>query len=197
MNEMEPTFFTSMDAFRSWLEENHDTTEELWVGYYKKDAEETGISYGESVEQAICFGWIDGLINGIDDETYKRRFTPRNPDSKWSKANRERALTMIETGQMTPAGMELVEAAKASGEWNEAYRLGDDHEIPDELEAALNENEDAWENFQNFSNSDQHAFIAAVEDAKTAETKERRIERTVELAAQNLTVYDENNKRRL
>ncbi|AHG01936.1 hypothetical protein HALLA_01165 (plasmid) [Halostagnicola larsenii XH-48] len=194
---MTPIFFESRNDFRTWLEENHDTAEELWVGYYKADAERSGIGYGESVEEALCFGWIDGLIKGIDDETYTRRFTPRSPDSKWSKANKERVEAMIEAGKMTPAGMELVEAAKESGEWADAYRLADDHEIPAELEAALRENETAWENFQNFSNTDQHAFIAAVEEAKTDETKQKRIERTVELAAQNLRAYDENNKRRL
>ncbi|AEH39022.1 YdeI/OmpD-associated family protein [Halopiger xanaduensis] len=194
---MNPIFFESRNEFRTWLEENHDTAEELWVGYYKADAERSGIGYGESVEEALCFGWIDGLIKGIDDETYTRRFTPRSPDSKWSKANKERVEAMIEAGKMTPAGMELVEAAKESGEWADAYRLADDHETPAELEAALRENETAWENFQNFSNTDQHAFIAAVEEAKTDETKQKRIERTVELAAQNLRAYDENNKRRL
>lgn len=194
---MNPIFFKSRNEFRTWLEESHDTAEELWVGYYKADAERSGIDYGESVEEALCFGWIDGLIKGIDDETYTRRFTPRSPDSKWSKANKERVEAMIEAGKMTPAGMELVEAAKESGEWADAYRLADDHEIPAELEAALRENETAWENFQNFSNTDQHAFIAAVEEAKTDETKQKRIERTVELAAQDLRAYDENNKRRL
>lgn len=194
---MNPIFFESRNEFRTWLEENHDTAEELWVGYYKADAERSGIGYGESVEEALCFGWIDGLIKGIDDETYTRRFTPRSPDSKWSKANKERVEAMIEAGKMTSAGMELVEAAKESGEWADAYRLADDHEIPAELESALRENETAWENFQNFSNTDQHAFIAAVEEAKTDETKQKRIERTVELAAQDLRAYDENNKRRL
>lgn len=194
---MNPIFFESRNEFRTWLEENHDTAEELWVGYYKADAERSGIGYGESVEEALCFGWIDGLIKGIDDETYTRRFTPRSPDSKWSKANKERIEAMIEAGKMTSAGMELVEAAKESGEWADAYRLADDHEIPAELEAALRENETAWENFQNFSNTDQHAFIAAVEEAKTDETKQKRIERTVELAAQDLRAYDESNKRRL
>lgn len=194
---MNPIFFESRNEFRTWLEEHHDTAEELWVGYYKADAERSGIGYGESVEEALCFGWIDGLIKGIDDETYTRRFTPRSPDSKWSKANKERVEAMIEAGKMTPAGMELVEAAKESGEWADAYRLADDHEIPAELEAALRENETAWENFQNFSNTDQHAFIAAVEEAKTDETKQKRIERTVEIAAQDLRAYDESNKRRL
>ncbi|KAB1189179.1 hypothetical protein GJR98_00180 [Haloferax sp. MBLA0077] len=137
------------------------------------------------------------MVRGIDDETYTRRFTPRRHDSKWSKANKERVEAMVETGKMNPAGMELVEAAKESGEWAAAYRLADDHEIPAELEAALRENETAWENFQNFSNTDQHAFIVAVEEAKTDETKQKRIARTVELAAQDLRAYDENNKRRL
>lgn len=194
---MAPIFFESREAFRDWLEEHHDTEDELWVGYHKVDSDQSGIGYGESVEEAICFGWIDGLINGIDDETYKRRFTPRKPDSKWSKANRERVEAMVDAGKMTPAGMELVEAARESGEWEGAYRLADDHEVPDALEGALRENETAWENFQDFSNTDQHAFIAHVEEAKTAETRERRIERTVELAAQGLRAYDEDGNRRL
>ncbi|WP_191965912.1 MULTISPECIES: YdeI family protein [Haloferax] len=194
---MIPIFFESRNEFRTWLEEHHDTAEELWVGYYKVDAERSGIGYGESVEEALCFGWVDGLIKGIDDETYTRRFTPRRPDSKWSKANKERVEAMVEVGEMTRAGMELVEAAKESGEWADAYRLADDHEIPAELEAALRENETAWENFQNFSNTDQHAFITAVEEAKTDETKQKRIERTVGLAEQDLRAYDQNNKRRL
>jgi uncharacterized protein YdeI (YjbR/CyaY-like superfamily) len=194
---MAPTFFSSPAEFRDWLKENHDTADEMWVGYYKKDADQTGIGYGESVEEAICFGWIDGLIKGINDEMYKRRFTPRKPNSKWSKINKERVKRMIDAGKMTPAGMELIEAAKESGEWDDAYRLGEDHTIPPELEGALRANETAWVNFQNFSNTDQHAFIALVNDAKTAETKEKRIERTVELAEQNLRAYDEDNNRRL
>ncbi|GAA0253051.1 YdeI/OmpD-associated family protein [Haladaptatus pallidirubidus] len=140
---MDPIFFESRDEFRDWLEAHHDTAEELWVGYYKVDAEHSGIGYGESVQEALCFGWIDGQIKGIDGETYTRRFTPRRPDSKWSKANKERVEAMIEAGKMTPTGMELVEAAKESGEWDKAYRLAEDHEIPAELEAALRENETA------------------------------------------------------
>ena len=194
---MQPIFFESRTEFRDWLEEHYDMADELWVGYYKADAEQSGISYGESVEEAICFGWIDGLINGIDDETYKRRFTPRKSDSKRSKKNKERVQEMIEAGKMTPAGLRLVEAAKGSGEWEDAYRLADNHEIPEQLEKALKGNDTAWQNFQAFSNTDQHAFITLVEEAKTNETKEKRIDRTVELAKQNLRAYDEDNKQRL
>lgn len=193
----DPIFFDSREAFRTWLEEHHDAAAELWVGYYKVDAERSGIGYGESVEEALCFGWIDGLVKGIDDETYKRRFTPRNPDSKWSKANVERVQAMIDAGKMTPAGIELVEAGKQSGEWDDAYRLADDHGIPAALEDALRENEAAWENFQDFSNTDKHAYIALYEEAKTDETRERRLERTVELVAEGLRAYDEDLNRRL
>lgn len=193
----DPIFFESREAFRTWLEAHHDAVEELWVGYFKADAEQSGIEYGESVEEAICFGWIDGLVHGIDDETYKRRFTPRKPDSKWSKANRERALAMMDAGRMTPAGTKLVEAAKASGEWDDAYRLADDHEVPEELEAALKESETAWANFQEFSNTDQHAFIALFREAKTEETRRKRLKRTVELVEEGLRAFDEDGKRRL
>ena len=101
---MDPIFFDSRNEFRTWLEANHDRAEVLWVGYYKASAERSGIGYGESVEEALCFGWIDGLVKGIDDETYTRRFTPRRLDSKWSKANKERVEAMIEAGKMTSAG---------------------------------------------------------------------------------------------
>lgn len=194
---MDPIFFDSRTEFRAWLEENHDTTDEMWVGYYKADADDSGIGYGESVEEAICFGWIDGLINGIDDETYKRRFTPRKPDSKWSKKNKERVEAMIDAGKMTPAGLNSVEAARESGEWEAAYRVGEDHDVPAELETALRESETAWGNFQNYSNTDQHVFIRLVDEAKTDETKRERIEKTVELAEKGLSPYDEDRNRRL
>lgn len=165
---MDPVCFASRAEFRTWLEANHDAAGELWVGYYEADADETGVGYGESVEEAVCFGWIDG----IDDGTYERRFTPRKPDSKRSNASKERVGRMVEAGKTTPAGLELVDTAKESGEWDEAYRLADDHEVPDELEAAPKDNEAAWENFQDISNTDRHAFVALVEDAKTESTSD-------------------------
>src|SRR5699024_5017949 len=182
---MDTIFFTSPKEFRSWLKENHDIVKELWVGYYKKRADETGISYSESVEEAICFGWIDGLIKGIDEKTYKRRFTPRKPDSKWSKTNRKRVQKMTDAGKMTQMGIELVEAAKETGEWEKAYRVGEDHEIPPELKKALKKNPKAWKNFKKFSNTNQHVFITRVNSAKTKETKQKRMKKTVELSEKN------------
>ena len=192
-----PIFFNTAKEFRAWLKRHHESADVLWVGYYKKGAQQSGISYDESVCEALCFGWIDGLIHGIDDKTYKRRFTPRNPKSKWSKSNVKRIREMVEAGKMRPAGMALVEAAKKSGAWESAYRLADDHEVPPALEKALKQNPEAWENFQRYSNSNKHAFIVRVRDAKTAATKKRRIEKTVELAEKNLPPYDEKNRSRI
>lgn len=194
---MDAIFFADREEFREWLKDNHDSSDVLWVGYYKTDAQQSGIGYDESVEEAICFGWIDGLINRIDEERYKRRFTPRNPDSRWSKANVDRAERMIVADRMTPAGMALIEAAKSSGAWETAYRLADDPEIPPDLENALKANPTAWEHFQGFSNSDKHAYIVQVRAAKTADTRIRRISNAVELAAKGERAYDENNRSRL
>lgn len=194
---MEPFFPLDRDEFRSWLTDHNDTADELWVGYYKKDAEQTGISYAASVEEALCFGWIDSTINGIDDVTYKRRFTPRNPNSKWSKINKNRVQKMIEEDKMTAAGYALIEAGRESGEWEKAYRLADDHEIPPALKTALTENETAWENFRGLSNTNQHAYITKVEDAKTTETEEKRIGKIVKLAEKNLSLYDNDGKSRM
>jgi uncharacterized protein YdeI (YjbR/CyaY-like superfamily) len=136
---MDLLFFETPEAFHVWLEAHHDSEYEIWVGYHKVDADRPGISYDESVEGALCFGWIDGLIHGIDDERYKRRFTPRKPESKWSKSNKARVQAMVDAGKMTPAGMALVEAAKESGEWAGAYRLADDHENAARLAAGLDD----------------------------------------------------------
>lgn len=194
---MDAEFFATAAEFRSWLQAHHDSADELWVGYYKVASEKTGIGYAESVEEAICFGWIDGLVQRIDEERYRRRFTPRRHDSKWAKSNVERVKRMVDAGKMTPAGMEPVEAAKESGAWDAAYRVGDDHEVPPELEDALKRNEKAWKHFQELSNTNQHVYITRVREAGTPETRKKRIEKIVELAEQDLPPHDEDGKPRI
>jgi uncharacterized protein YdeI (YjbR/CyaY-like superfamily) len=108
----EPTFFPSASDFRRWLAENHDRAGELWLGIYKKGSGRTGISYLEAVEEALCYGWIDGLARGHDEHSYVQRFTPRRRGSNWSEPNIARAIRLIEEGRMQPVGLAAFEARR-------------------------------------------------------------------------------------
>lgn len=114
---MEATYFGSVKDWRKWLTKNHESCTEIWVGLYKKGSGKTGITYDEAVEQALCFGWIDGLTKGVDEKSYKIRFTPRRPKSNWSTSNINRVELLIKNNQMTPAGLKHIESAKSDGRW--------------------------------------------------------------------------------
>jgi uncharacterized protein YdeI (YjbR/CyaY-like superfamily) len=103
-------YFKNAAAFRAWLEAHHATTTELWVGFFKKQSGRGGLTYKEAVDQALCFGWIDGLVSGVDEVSYAQRFTPRKARSHWSEINRRRVTELRESGLMTPAGLKAFAA---------------------------------------------------------------------------------------
>src|SRR5438132_7599912 len=106
----ETLLVTSRQEWRQWLEQHHRDYKEIWLIYYKNTSGKTGISYEESVEEALCFGWIDGAIKGIDNETYAGRFTPRRPKSPWSDSNRERVVRLLHEGRMAEAGLAVLDS---------------------------------------------------------------------------------------
>jgi uncharacterized protein YdeI (YjbR/CyaY-like superfamily) len=106
----ETLLVTTQEEWREWLTEHHGEYKEIWLVYYKKASGKTGISYEEAVEEALCFGWIDGAIKGIDLETYAGRFTPRRAKSPWSDSNRERVARLLRAGRMTEAGLAVLPA---------------------------------------------------------------------------------------
>lgn len=111
------TYFTTPDKWRAWLAKHGEHETEIWIGLYKKDSGKTGITYDEALEEALCFGWIDGLTKRVDELSYKLRFTPRKSRSNWSTPNIQRVEILIKNGKMTPAGLKQIDAAKASGRW--------------------------------------------------------------------------------
>jgi uncharacterized protein YdeI (YjbR/CyaY-like superfamily) len=137
-----PPHVTATDRaeWDAWLEANHELASEIWVVYWKKGTGKPSIAWAEAVEVALKYGWIDGLIKTIDESRYMQRWTPRRPKSKWSKVNRDIALRLIETGEMTPRGLAAVDAAKASGEWERAYTVQPPTPVPADLKAALKAN---------------------------------------------------------
>ena len=107
---MEPTFFRSQSAFRRWLEKHHAEARELWVGFFRKESGKGGISYPEALDEALCFGWIDGLRKRVDEASYAIRFTPRKADSIWSAVNTERVAELTKLGQMKTPGLAAFKA---------------------------------------------------------------------------------------
>lgn len=170
----------SRQAWRKWLETNHDSRADVWLVYYKRHTGKPTVTYNDSVEEAICFGWIDGVRRSIDDERYTHRFSPRNETSRWSATNRKRAGKMIEAGLMTEAGRKAIRQAKRAGTWD-APAETIDVSVPPELAHFLGKNETAASFFESLAPSYRTEFTGWINMAKRPETRQRRLDETMEL----------------
>ena len=165
--------------WRQWLTDNHATETEVWLVYRKGD--KRGVAYDESVDEALCFGWIDGLIRRVDDTRYMRRFTPRRPGSKWSASNKRRIERLELQGRIVEAGRVAIDAARADGSWDQVPDAERDWEMPVELKRMLDGTHAARDRFDSLSPSHRRQFIMWVASAKRLETRERRAERSVNM----------------
>ncbi len=185
MEITETLYVKTREEWRNWLAKHHKTKKEIWFIFCKKATGKPCIPYDDSVEEAICFGWIDGIRKKLDDERYAHRFTPRNEHSVWSIVNKKRAEKMMNEGRMTEAGLTKIEVAKKTGVWSDAYGQKTEPIVPSDLKAALLKNKKAWENWTKFANSYQNRYIRLVLRAKTEETRKKKINEIVKLAEQN------------
>ena len=172
-------YFADSSEWRQWLEKNHSTANNIWLIFYKRNSGTASISYDEAVEEALCFGWIDGKMRSVDEEKYVIRYSPRRAKSLWSKRNKDKAEELIHTGRMTEAGLAAIEVAKKNGNWAGAYTSRTQEEITEDLLAALEEDPVALENFLRFANSYRNNYIGWINDAKTEPTRKRRISEVV------------------
>ena len=175
----------SRAEWRKWLEENQARKEGIWLISYKKDTGKPRFDYDESVEEALCFGWVDSKPAKLDDERSMLWFAPRKPKTNWSKLNKDRVEKMIKAGLMAPAGLAKVEAAKKDGSWN-ALDGVEALEIPPDLAKALSKNKTAKEYFEAFPRSVKRGILEWILNAKRPETRTKRIEETVSLAEKNV-----------
>jgi uncharacterized protein YdeI (YjbR/CyaY-like superfamily) len=175
--------FASRAAWRAWLEKNHAKVDEIWLVYYKKASGKPSVEYAASVEEALCFGWIDGLKKRIDDERYTHRFTPRKPQSPWSTLNVERAERLIREGKMRPAGLAAFERRKAYDPKRSAamQKLS----LTPEIQHALRANRKAWKNFTALAPGQKKYYVAWLVTAKRPETRRKRLAEAIALLERN------------
>jgi uncharacterized protein YdeI (YjbR/CyaY-like superfamily) len=179
---VKPRFFKTAADLRSWFERHHDTAPELWVGYYKTRAGKRGITWPESVDEALCFGWIDGIRKGLDEDRYTNRFTPRKPASNWSARNVERVQELTRLGRMRPAGLAAFEARKRerTGIYSYEQRPQD---LPPEYERKVKANQRAWRFWRSVAPSYRKAATWWVISAKREDTRARRLATLIETSA--------------
>jgi uncharacterized protein YdeI (YjbR/CyaY-like superfamily) len=174
---METLYARERDEWRAWLEKHHASKTEIWLIYYKKGSGKPSVHYEEAVEEAICFGWIDGKVKSIDAEKYMQRYTPRNSGSAWSDVNIKRANKMVRAGLMTRVGLDAFSAGKRNPRKIPSSKS---FTVPEDLQSALAKRPEAMKNFNEFAPSTRLMYAYWVDSAKRAETRKRRIQEVVE-----------------
>jgi uncharacterized protein YdeI (YjbR/CyaY-like superfamily) len=169
------------DHWRDWLRNNHAAMSEVWLVFFKKNSSRTNLSYNDAVEEALCFGWIDGVKRSIDEDRYMHRFSPRKPESKWSPSNKARVRRMRDAGLMTAAGEQAVQQARENGSWDRPVAPPGPFPMPPEFEARLKQNKKARSFFESLSPSYRRQYVDWIASAKRDDTRKRRIDEAIGL----------------
>ena len=178
-------YFQSREEWHDWLERNHDTADEAWLIYYKKGSGKERIPYMDAVEEALCYGWIDGKIKSINKDYYIQRFTKRRPGSRWSKYNIDRVQKMIKMGRMQTSGLSAFREVLEKPHLAYENRHDGDPEIPDDLMNGFRSNRIALNNFLGFPPSARRMYTEWLNSAKKPETRERRIAKIIDRSKKN------------
>jgi uncharacterized protein YdeI (YjbR/CyaY-like superfamily) len=182
-------------AWRRWLVAHHAQPDGVWLVLAKKGTTKpTSLSYDQALEEALCYGWIDGQAGRRNEATYRQRFTPRRQRSPWSKRNTERAERLLAEGRMHPAGVAEIERAKADGRWAAAYPGSQEIEVPPELAAALAADPAALATFEALSSQNRYAILYRLRTAKRADTRARLLEGFVAMLARGETIYPQRKR---
>ena len=181
--------FGSQAAWESWLDAHHAAAPGAWLKIAKKGSGADTVSYAEALEVAICYGWIDGQKDRLDDVHWLQRFTPRKPGGHWSRINTGKADELIKAGRMRPAGLREVELAQSDGRWEAAYAGQRAIAVPDDLQRELARNEAAREFFATLSGVNRYAILYRIAVVKRPETRARKIAQYVAMLAEHKTIY--------
>ena len=181
--------FASTADWEAWLQEHHVDAPGVWIKMAKKDAGVPSVRYPEVLEVALCFGWIDGRRETLDERFFLQRYTPRRPRSRWSRVNRETAERLIVAGRMRPAGLQQVERAQADGRWEAAYDSQSRITVPEDLRRELDARPAARAFFEGLSSQNRYAILFRLQEAKRPETRARRLARFVAMLEAGETLH--------
>lgn len=182
-------YFADQRSFRDWLEHNHASCDGIWVKFAKKGTGHTSITYAEALLEALCFGWIDGQTKRLDDVFYLQGFTPRRARSPWSKRNQGIVADLIDAGLMRPAGQAEIDRAKRDGRWERAYESPSNAKVPQDFLDELAKHPDAEAFFATLNKQNHYAVHYRLHDAKTPETRARRIAKFIALFADGKPIH--------
>jgi uncharacterized protein YdeI (YjbR/CyaY-like superfamily) len=175
--------FRSASEFRKWLSANHRQSDGIWLRIFKKEAGERTISYAEALDEALCFGWIDGQKQRHDESSWLQRFTPRRAKSGWSRINTQHAERLLRTGRVKAEGRVQIDAAKKDGRWKAAYDSPSNATFPDDFLAELRKNKKAQAFFESLNKANRYAIAYRLQTAKKPETRQRRMETILAMLA--------------
>jgi uncharacterized protein YdeI (YjbR/CyaY-like superfamily) len=192
--DREPLDFASAAQWRRWLERNHARSDGEWVYMYKKGAAKKGLRYTDALDEALCWGWIDGQVRAVDADRFRQRWTPRRKSSTWSDTNKAKVKRLIAEGRMAAPGLAAVAAARRDGRWQAGSGDPLPDKVPPKLRQALSADPAARRNFAAFAPSYRRLYCAWVADAKTEATRTRRISAVVRRCRENrkpgINLYD-------
>lgn len=185
--------FVDFDAFHAWLAANHDSAPEVWIKIHKKGSGLPSINNIEAIDAVLCWGWIDAVRKGFDEKSFLQRYVPRGKKSVWSQVNVANVARLIDAGLMTEHGLKQVEAAKADGRWEAAYRIKGST-APDDLQAALDADPKAKAFFDTLTAQNRFALIFRLQSLKTEAGRKKRIEATLDMLRKGETIYPQASK---
>ncbi len=168
--------FRSAAEFRKWLAANHRQSDGIWLRIFKKGSGEPTVTYAEALDEALCFGWIDGQKQSHDEVSWWQRFTPRRPKSGWSKINTQHAERLMKAGRMRHAGKSVIDAARKDGRWTAAYDSPSKATFPEDFLTQLRRDKKAKEVFESLNKANRYAIAYRLQTAKKPETRQRRME---------------------
>ena len=189
VTELPELLVVDAKEWRAWLERHHADHAGVWLVLHKKGGQTTALTYAQALDEALCFGWIDGQIARRDDESYRQRFTRRRLASAWSARNVEHVARLTTAGRMRPAGVAAVDAAKANGRWNAAYLGQAAKEMPLDLADALAANPDAAATFDQLDSANRYAIVYRLTSVKRSATRERKLAEYIDMLARGETIH--------
>ncbi len=177
--------FASQHEWEEWLAVHHVEPKGVWLKIAKKGSERPSVSYAEALDGALCYGWIDGQKKAYDDAFWLQKFTPRRPKSLWSRINTEKAMQLVASGRMMPAGLREIDTAKKDGRWDVAYGSQRTLTIPDDFQAELDRHPQAKAFFDTLNKVNRYAICFRIETAKKPQTRQARIETFLAMLVRN------------